>query len=271
MTAVPVRPVPAPAPARPALAPLVPMVAKQTWYGLLGLWRIPAFTISGLVMPVLFFAFFGLPSVGRPLEGVDAGAYLLASYGAYAVGSLMVFNFGIGVASDRAAKLDLLYRATPLPPLVYMAAKLVAAVVFALFSLLLLFGFGALVGGIRLEPAAWAQIIARLLLGAVPFAALGFAIGYTAGANAATGVANLIYLPLAFASGLLVPLAAMPEPVQRVAPYLPTYHYGQLAWGAVGAPSEPLVVSALWLAGYAAVFLAIAARGYHAEERRKFG
>jgi hypothetical protein len=30
-------------------------------------------------------------------------------------------------------------------------------------------------------------------------------------------------------------------------------------------------VSALWLAGYTAVFLAIAARGYYAEERRKFG
>ena len=268
MTAAPAHPA---RPTRPALAPLAPMVVKQTWYGLLGLWRIPAFTVSGLVLPVVFFAFFGLPSVGRPLEGVDAGAYLLASFGAYAVGSMMVFNFGIGVANDRAAKVDLLYRATPLPPLVYMAAKLVTAVVFALLALLLLFGFATLVGGVRLQPDAWAQIIARLLLGALPFAALGFAIGYAAGPNAAPGVANLIYLPLSFASGLFVPLAAMPELVQRAAPYLPTYHYGQLAWGAVGAQSEPLAVSALWLAGYGAVFLAIAARGYYAEERRTFG
>ena len=124
------------------------MVLKQTWYGLLGLWRIPAFTISSLVLPVQFFAFVGLPNVGRPLDSVDAGAYLLASFGASAVGSMMVFNFGIGVASDRAARLDLLYRATPLPPLVYLAARLVAAVVFALVSLLL-FGFGAVVGGRR--------------------------------------------------------------------------------------------------------------------------
>jgi ABC-2 type transport system permease protein len=247
------------------------MLVKQTWYGLLRLWRIPAFTISGLVLPVLFFAFFGLPAVGRSLAGVDAGAYLLASFGAYAVGSMMVFNFGIGVANDRAAKVDVLYRATPLPPLVYLASRLIVAVLFALLALLLLFGFGVLVGGIRLAPEAWVQIIARLLLGAVPLAALGFAIGYTAGPGAAPGVANLIYLPLSFATGLLVPLAAMPELVQRAAPFLPTYHYGQLAWGAVGAPSEPLAVSALWLAGYGVVFLAIAARGYYAEERRKFG
>jgi ABC-2 type transport system permease protein len=247
------------------------MFVKQTWYSLLGLWRIPAFTISGLILPVMFFAFFGLPNVGRTLAGINAGAYMLASFGAYAVGSLMVFNFGIGVSGDRAAKLDVLYRATPLPPLMYMAAKLVTAALFGLLALLLLFGFGVVVGGIRLEAMAWIQIITRLILGAVPFAALGFAIGYSVGPNAAPGVANLIYLPLSFASGLFVPLQSLPALVQQVAPYLPTYHYGQLAWSAAGAPSEDLVVSALWLTGYAAVFLAIAARGYYVEEERKFG
>jgi ABC-2 type transport system permease protein len=256
---------------RPALAPLVPMLVKQTWYGLLGLWRIPAFTISGLVLPVMFFAFFGLPNVGRTLQGINAGAYMLASFGAYAVGSMMVFNFGIGVSGDRAAKLDLLYRATPLPPLLYMVSKLLVAALFALLSLLLLFGFGAVVGGIHMPAGQWVQIIARLILGSVTFAALGFAIGYSVSSHAAPGVANLIYLPLSFASGLFVPLQSMPQFIQQVAPYLPTYHYGQLAWGAAGAPAESLPASLVWLAAYTVVFLALAARGYYAEEQRKFG
>jgi ABC-2 type transport system permease protein len=115
------------------------------------------------------------------------------------------------------------------------------------------------------------QLVVRLLLGAVPFAALGFAIGYSVSAAAAPGVANLIYLPLSFASGLFIPLPSMPPFVQQVAPYLPTYHFAQLAWGAAGASAEPLLTSGLWLAGYAAVFLTIAARGYYAEEQRKFG
>ena len=32
-------------------------------------------------------------------DGVSIGAYLLASFGAYAVGNVMVYGFGIGVAA----------------------------------------------------------------------------------------------------------------------------------------------------------------------------
>ena len=45
-------------------------------------------------------------------------ARLLASFGAYAVGNVMVYGFGIGVANERAMKIDRLMRASPLPPLV---------------------------------------------------------------------------------------------------------------------------------------------------------
>jgi ABC-2 type transport system permease protein len=110
----------------------------------------------------------------------------------------------------------------------------------------------------------------RLLAGSLPFIALGFALGYLAG-NAAPAVANLIYVPLSFASGLFIPVAQLPSFAQQVAPYLPTYHYGQLAWGAVGAPSEPVVTSLAWLTAYMVLFLALAVRAYRREEQQKFG
>ena len=59
--------------------------------------------------------------------------------------------------------------------------------------------------------------------------------------------------------------------VRAVAPYLPAYHYGQLAWSAVGAATERMPVALAWLAGYTALFLAIAFRAYRREESRKFG
>jgi ABC-2 type transport system permease protein len=117
----------------------------------------------------------------------------------------------------------------------------------------------------------WANVTARLLVGSLPFVALGFAIGYGSGPNAAPALANIIYLPLSFASGLFMPVSQLPGFVQRIAPYLPSYHYGQLAWSAVGAPTEPIGVSLAWLAGYTALFLAIAFRAYRREETRKFG
>ena len=58
--------------------------------------------------------------------------------------------------------------------------------------------------------------------------------------------------------------------MQQVAPYLPTYHYAQLAWSAVGAPAEPMATSLAWLAAYTVLFLALAVRAYRREEQQKF-
>jgi ABC-2 type transport system permease protein len=87
----------------------------------------------------------------------------------------------------------------------------------------------------------------------------------------APAVANLVYLPLSFASGLFMPLSQLPAFVRRLAVYLPAYHYGQLAWGTVGAASESVLASLAWLAGYTLLFLLIAFRAYQREESRKFG
>jgi len=254
-----------------AAAPLLQMLLAQTRSELLMRWRVPAFSVTNLVLPIVFFTFFGLPvaHVVRG-DGVSIGAYLLASFGAYAVGNVMVYGFGIGVANERGMKIDRLMRASPLPPLVFMLAKVLTALVFSLVALVLLIGYGIVVGGIHQTPAVWATIVLRLLAGSLPFIALGFAIGYWSGPNAAPALANLIYLPLSFASGLFVPLNQLPAFIQTLAPFLPSYHYAQLAWSALGAGRESLWASLLWLGGYTALFLTLAVRSYRREERAKF-
>lgn len=255
----------------PPAAPLSRMLWAQTRCELLMRWRVPAFSVTNLALPIVFFTFFGLPVAHRVRgDGVSIGAYLLASFGAYAVGNVMVYGFGIGVANERGMKIDRLMRASPLPPLVFMLAKVLTALVFSLVALVLLIGFGIVAGGIHQTPAVWAMIITRLLAGSLPFIALGFAIGYWSGPNAAPALANLIYLPLSFASGLFVPLDQLPAFIQTLAPYLPSYHYAQLAWSALGAGRESLGVSLLWLGGYTALFLTLAVRSYRREERAKF-
>lgn len=255
-----------------ALASLPRMLARQTLMAFIALLRVPAFTISGLALPVMFYAFFGLPNLHHTIDGVGGGVYLLGSFGAYSMSSLMVFNFGIGVAQERGGKVDLLMRATPLPPPIYLLSKLIVAVVFALIALLLLIAFAVLVGGVRIPLGTVAVIVGRLLLGSIPFIGMGFAIGYGFGASAAPGITNLIYLPMSFASGIFIPLTGLPEFVQRVAPYLPTYHFGQLAWISVGARhTESLAKAALGLSIWTLIFFAIALRSYRAEEERKFG
>ncbi len=252
------------------VAPVLPMLLAQTRAQVLTFWRLPSVSATALLMPLMLFAFFVLPHAGDPFEGsISVGAYMLASIGAYAAGSVMVFNFGVTVALDRGQKVDLLMRSAPLPGWAYLLARIAAALVFAVLAVAALFAVAA-AGGIHLDPAAWLDLGARLLLGAIPFLALGFAIAYLAGPSAAPAVANLAYIGMAFASGMLVRLDQMPDVLRVIAPALPTYHYAQLAWGALGTADESGWVSAAWLAAYAVGLFGLAAFAYRREALRRF-
>lgn len=59
---------------------------------------------------------------------------------------------------------------------------------FALVSLVALFAFATVVGGVRLPIETWANLTFRLLFGALPWIGLGMTIGYAAGPNSAPAV-----------------------------------------------------------------------------------
>jgi ABC-2 type transport system permease protein len=256
---------------REEVASVWPMLIAQSKSELLQLLRDPAFVISSVALLTIFFAFFGLPVMDERTAGTGARDYLLASFGAYGVISVMLFSFGAGVAAERGRKTDVLMQATPLRPAFLLCAKTVSALLFALATLAVLFGFGRIASGVEPGTWVWATLAYRLLLGSVPFVFLGFAIGYLARPSSAVPVIQLIYLPTAFASGLFVPLESLPEIVQEIAPYLPTYRYAELAWSAVGANTEPLSESVVWLASYGIAFLSAAVWAYRREDIRRFG
>ena len=73
---------------------------------------------------------------------------------------------------------------------------------------------------------------------------------------------NLVYLPMAFAGGMWAPVEYLPATVQAIAPFLPTYHYVQLALGGIGAGAGDVAVHLLVLATVTAACLAGAAVFY---------
>lgn len=236
------------------------------------LWRMPALSATSFLLPILLFAFVGLPNADSPyLPGISLGAYMLASFAAFAVSLTMIMNFGVTVALDRAENVDLLIRSTPLPPLVHLAARGSVALVSALLSVVALFAFALVLGGIELPAMTWLSMGLWLLIGSVTFVGLGFAIAYLVSPNAAPAVANIVFMVMSFASGLFVPLDQLPDIVADLAPLLPTYHYAQLAWRTLGVPdTADLLVSVAWLAGYAVAFFALATWGYRRESSRRF-
>lgn len=239
---------------------------------ILKLIRVPMFAIPTFVFPIMFFAMFGLPNLNNTIGGINAGAYMMASYGAYSVMSVAIFSFGAAIAAERGLGWNKLLRATPLRPMTTFTSKVAMALLFGAGSLAALFAFGAAVARVRLPLAQWLELGGLTVLGMIPFVALGLFIGYLAGPNSAPAVANLIFLPLSFASGFFLPLEFLPDVMQKVAPYLPAYHTGQLGWGALGAgDGEGLAYHLLWLAGYTALFLALAVVAYWRDEGKNFG
>ncbi|PYF96336.1 ABC-2 type transport system permease protein [Georgenia satyanarayanai] len=200
--------------------------------------RSAEFAVGAVAVPVILYAMFGLPDAGSLLPGgTRVGLAMLVSFGCYGVVSLAIFTFGEDVAKERGRGWPRTLAATPFPTWVHLAGKAASAVVHALAIVVAMSVAAATLGGVRLEATEWLALGAALVSGVLLFSTLGFAIAYLARPRAATVIANLVFLPLSFASGFFFPLSELPDVVGRVAQWLPTYHFGQLAYRTV-MPAE---------------------------------
>jgi ABC-2 type transport system permease protein len=241
-------------------------------YELLKLVRMPAYAVPSIAFPVMFYTLFGLVFGGRGPGGVSMATYLIATYGAFGVIGAALFGFGVGVAVERGQGWLVLKRASPMPPMAFFTAKMFVCAVFAATIVALLFTLGMTAGGVRMPVFTWAVIGGTLVLGTIPFCALGLAAGYLTGPNSAPAVINLIYLPMGFLSGLWIPIEALPALVKAIAPFLPAYHLGQLALAAAGAGAgAPVWAHVTALAGFTIIGLALAVWGYKRDEDRSWG
>jgi len=245
--------------------------ALEAKYEFLKLWRIPAFVLPTLGYAPVFYLLFGFAIKGpdRALRAV----YLLATYGAFGVIGAALFCLGNGVATERGQGWMLWKRSTPMPTSAYLAAKAAVALAFASILVAVLFTLGATLGGVRLPLATWAELAAVLIAGAIPFCAVGLALGYLAGPNSAPAVINLIYLPASLLSGLWLPIHMLPRVLQNVAVWLPPYHFGQLALRVLGLAREGGSgwVDAAALAATAVAGLAAAAVLMRRDDGRTYG
>jgi ABC-2 type transport system permease protein len=250
------------------------MVALQSRAEFLKLFRVPAFSVTSIVLPAMFYAFIGLGQASQPLapgSRVTFGAYFLASMALYGVANVMVLGFGISLANERGQKQDLLMQSTPLPAPVFFIAKAVSALVIAFIALVVLALLAYIAGGVRLDVSQWLTLGWRAMVCAIPFVGLGFGLGYLASPNSAPAVTNLIYLPTAFASGLFFPLRLLPQFLQNLAPYLPLYRGAQLVWDSVGTPIDTnLGADWLYMGAYTVIFFGLALWAYRRDQSRKF-
>jgi ABC-2 type transport system permease protein len=240
----------------------------------LKLLRMRVYAMSTVLFPLMFYCFFGL-AMGREQQqgmAMPMARYLLATYGAFAVVGATLYAFGVGVAVERGLGWLQVKRASPMPPPAYFVAKGVVSLTFGAIVVALLFTLGAAFGGVRMPPGQWLALGGTLIAGAVPFCALGLAIGSFAGPNSAPATVNMIYMPLAFLAGLWIPIEFLPAALRQIAPFLPTYHFAQIALGVLHAPTQGTTMGHIGaLAAFTLIFTGIACLGNSREDEKMYG
>lgn len=218
-------------------------------YESLRMLRAPAFSGPFLVIPVALYSFFvSLTAPGSGEANANTPAYLFTGFSVFAVMGPALFGFGMSVALEREQGLLRLKRALPMPPMAYLAAKMLMAMFFGLLTSLMLIAAAVLLSPLALEPWRFVAIAAINVIGTLPFCAIGLFIGARVSGRAAPAFVNLVYLPLIYLSGLFLPL---PAGIRFIALFSPAFHLNQLALDVAGVGA--ILSTAMHIAALAGV------------------
>lgn len=137
------------------------------------------FFIFSLVFPTLLYYLVAGPnrhaqSLGG--SGISAPLYLMIGLAAFGTMNAMV-GAGARIAAERSAGWTRQLRLTPLSPSAYFRAKLLTGYLTALCTIALLYLAGGTLG-VHVAAGRWIAMTVLLLVGLLPFAALGILFGH---------------------------------------------------------------------------------------------
>jgi ABC-2 type transport system permease protein len=132
-----------------------------------------------------------------------------------------MWGVGFMLVDMRMKKLLRRLMATPMRRADFLAAQMSARVVFTIFEVGVLLGFGHLALGVPIR-GSLISVFAVAILGAMAFAGLGLLVGSRARRlESVTGLMNLVMLPMFIGSGVFFAVERFPESVQPVLRALP--------------------------------------------------
>lgn len=143
-----------------------------------------------------------------------------------------------------------------------VASRLLVSIVVAFVQTVVFIGLATAFFGFKLS-GAWYMVIPLLICATLAFMALGLIVGAVSKTTeGASGLANLLIMPMAFLSGSFIPLQDAPGWLQTVSKFLPLGHLNEgmldtmVRGQGPGAALLPMAV----LLGFALVFGLVAAR-----------
>jgi ABC-2 type transport system permease protein len=195
-------------------------------------WRNPASAFFTFAFPLMFLVIFtsllGSGTVHLPGRTVKESSYYVAAMAAFAVISACYTNIAISVTFQRDAGILKRIGGTPLPSVVYFAARVLHALFVAIVLVVITAAFGRLAYQSAVPSGTTLfHFLVMLVVGATSFCALGFAITTVIpNADAAPAMVNATILPLLFLSGVFIPLGTnAPSWIVWVARVFPVRHF----------------------------------------------
>jgi ABC-2 type transport system permease protein len=175
-------------------------------YELLRTFRNRRFWFFSLGFPLVFFWLLAAPKRNAMLDGTGLtwAAYYMVSLAAF--GTMMsMISTGARIAGERQVGWTRQLRISPLSVRAYFRAKVVTGYVMALLSLAALYISGALLG-VHLPAGRWLGMTGLIIVGALPFAALGVLVGHLVNTDAVGPLMGGLVSILAFLSGTWFPI-----------------------------------------------------------------
>ena len=209
------------------------------------------YLLFSLAFPlILFFAVAG-PNRHAHIDGIPFPLYYMTGMAAWGT-MVAVVSSGARIAGERQVGWTRQLRITPLKASAYFRAKVLCGYLMALFSIAALCLAGTALG-VRLSAGEWLSMIGLLLVGLVPFAALGILFGHAVKVDSlgpALGGTTSLFALLGGAYGPI----ATGGLFLSVVKCLPSYWLVQAAKSALGAsgwpPAEAWIVIAAWTVAF---------------------
>ena len=191
------------------------------------------------------------------------GALGLVFCGGLSVLTFALERVGKQIALERVEGWLKLLRVTPLQPTAYLTAKLTVSLLILAVILMLVLVISASRTGEAVTFGNQLALFISLLIGVIPFAIAGSAMGYLVKPKSLDQIAG-ISIPVALLTcGLSIPW--LPKDIVVLSPF---YHYGQLALWSIGSKyyDHHLLLNLLWLITAGGAFSMLAVWAYQRDD-----
>jgi ABC-2 type transport system permease protein len=230
----------------PTARPRRSSAATYTRYEILRSLRNVRFFAFSLVFPLTLFLLIATPNRHQVVDDIPFPLYYMTGMAAWGTMTAVIAG-GARIALERSIGWNRQLRVTPLSTRTYFQSKILSGYLIALLSIVLLYTAGTALG-VRLSAAHWATMTVMILIGLIPFAALGILLGHLLSPDSMGPAMGGITSLMALVGGAWGPVASGGF-IRHLSELVPSYWLVQAGGTAIGGdlwPAKGWIVLAVW-------------------------